>query len=152
MAFTAGKNKVEKGFRIQVDDSGGAARDLSGDLVIGSLSGGGIIFDEVDMAGVSESVINFLSGHGNSTIAGNFHVNDTATTGAFTVINGNNGGTGTVTLQWGSLGTAPSTGDIEWAGEYVYFMGELTFDAGKTVFPVTLKPTGAVAPSFGTVT
>lgn len=151
MAATPGKNKIEKGFRIQVDDSGGTARDLSGDLLIGSITGGGVTLDEVDMTGVSESVYNFLAGHGTSEISATFHMNDTADTGAYTVLTGNNGGTGTVTLQYGSLGTAPDTGDPEWEGEYCYFVDQIQNDGGKFVIPVTFRPTGSTAPAWGTV-
>src|SRR3990167_8461352 len=106
----AGKNHEERSFRLWYDDAGtgsGTARDLTGDLVIGSLTGGGgLVFDEVDMTGVSNLVKNFLAGHAMSRIAARFHMNDTATTGATTVLNGATpsatiAGTGTLTLQYG---------------------------------------------------
>ena len=151
MAGTPGKNKIEKGFKILVDVSGGTPRDLCGDLVPGSISGGGITLDEVDMTGVCNAVYNFLAGHGTSEISANFHMNDTATTGAFTVLTAANGYVGTITLQYGSLGNAPDTGDPEWEGEYCYFVGQVENDGGKFVIPVTFKPSGAVAPAWGTV-
>jgi len=149
----AGKNKVEKSFRIQFDDSGGTARDLSGDLVPGSVSGGGFTFDEADMTGVSNANYNYLRGHAMSEITATFHLNDTATTGATTVINGHNAGTGigTLTLQWGASGAAPTTGDLEWEGEYVIFGGPISLDGNKFVHQCTFKPTGSTAPAFGTV-
>ena len=147
----AGKNHVEKSFRILIDDSGGTARDLSGDLVVGSVSGGGLTYDEADMTGVSETVFNFLSGHATSAITARFHMNDTATTGATTVLNGNAGGTGTLTLQWGQSGAAPTTGDPEWEGEYVLLDLTIALDGNKFVHQVTLQPTGSTAPAWGTV-
>jgi len=154
--MATGKNKVERGFRLSFDDSGGTARDLSGDLVPGSVSGGGLVFDEADMTGVSESVYNFLRGHANSEITATFHMNDTATTGATTVLNGqllpSVAGTGTLTLQWGASSAAPTNPDPEWEGEYVLLMGSIALDGNKHVHNVTFKPTGSTAPAWGTVT
>ena len=152
MAATPGKNKIEKGFVILVDDSGGTARNLCGDLVPGTITGGGVTLDEVDMTGVCNTVYNFLAGHGTSEISATFHMNDTADTGAYTVLTGNNGGSGTITLQYGSLGTTPDSGDPEWEGEYVYFVGQVENDGGRFVIPVTFRPlSGASAPAWGTV-
>ncbi len=81
----AGKNHVERSFRLLWDDAGtgsGTARDLSGDLVPGSASGGGLTFDEANMTGVSNLVRNYLAGHAESTVTAQFHMTDTATTGA----------------------------------------------------------------------
>lgn len=147
----AGKNKVERSFRIQVDDASGTPRDLSGDLVPGSVGGGGLTFDEADMTGVSNTVKNYLAGHAESTISAQFHMNDTATTGATTVLNGINGKTGTLTLQWGADGAAPTTSDPEWEGEYVLLTNTISVNGGKFVHNVTFKPTGSIAPAWGTV-
>lgn len=156
----AGKNHIERSFRILWDDTGdgaGTARDLSGDLVRGSVSGGGLVFDEVDMTGVSELVVNFLAGHANSTISAQFHMNDTATTGATTVLNGSMPsatviGKGTLTLQWGQSGAAPTTSDPEWEGEYQMVSNEITPSGGTFVHSVTWRPSGSTAPAWGTVT
>ncbi len=152
----AGKNHVERSFRILWDDSGGTARDLSGDLIPGSISGGGLTFDEADMTGVSEAVYNYLRGHAASEISGNFHMNDTATTGATTVLNGQAlpsvAGTGTLTLQWGQSSAAPTTGDPEWSGEYVMLTAPISLDGNKFAHGVSWKPTGSTAPAWGTVT
>lgn len=147
----AGKSHIEKSFRILVDDSGGTVRDLSGDLVPGSVSGGGLTYDEADMTGVSETVYNFLAGHATSEITATFHMNDTATTGATTVLNGRSGTAGTLTLQFGQAGAAPTTGDPEWEGEYVLLDNSISLDGNKFVHNVTFKPTGSTAPAWGTV-
>lgn len=159
MAGVPGKNKIERGFRILWDDAGtgsGTARDLTGDLIPGSCSGGGLTFDEVSKHGVSELVKNFLAGHAMSEVTAQFHGNDTATTGATTVLNGSMPsatvpGTGTLTLQWGSNGAAPSTGDPEWEGEYVLVQNNKSFSGGDDVHSVKWVPTGATPPSWGTV-
>ena len=147
----AGKNHTEISFRILVDNAAGAAQNLSGDLVPGSLTGGGLVFDQVELTGVSETVKNFLAGHAESPISGKFHMNDTATTGSFTVLTGNDGGTGTVTLQWGQNGAAPTTGDPEWEGEYVYLGPSVSPEGGKAVLNMNWQPTGSTAPAWGTV-
>ncbi len=146
----AGKNKVERGFRILVDNSAGSVQGLSGDLVPGSLAGGGITLDEVELTGVSEAVKNFLWGHGNSEITAQFYLNDTATTGAFTVLKAAPY-TGTVTLQWGSTGAAPTTGDPEWEGEYVILSSAAAMNAGAAIINARFLPTGSTAPAWGTV-
>jgi len=150
-AGTPGKNKLERGFRISFDDSGGTVRDLSGDLVPGSVSGGGLVYDEVELTGVSESVKNYLAGHAESEITAQFYMNDTASTGAFTVLSGNQGGTGTLTLQWGSSGSAPDTGDPEWEGEYVLLNASVGLNGNKPVINAVFKPTGSTPPAWGTV-
>lgn len=151
----AGKNHIERSFRLLFDDTGATARNLSGDLVPGSVSGGGLTFDEANMTGVSETVVNFLRGHANSTISAQFHMNDTATTGATTVLNAQAApgvaGTGTLTLQWGQSGAAPTTGDPEWEGEYVLTVNEIGLNGNTFVHNCTFRPTGATPPAWGTV-
>ena len=147
----AGKNKVERSMRLYFDDSGASARDLSGDMITGSMGGGGLTFEEAEMTGVSESVRNYLAGHATSTVTAQFHMNDTATTGAYTVLTGNQGGTGTLTLQFGQSGAAPTTGDPEWEGEYVLLDASVTLNGNVPIINATFQPTGAVAPAWGTV-
>lgn len=147
----AGKNKIERGFRIYFDDSGATARDLSGDLVAGSVSGGGKQYEQVDLMGVSEAFHNFLANFWDSEISAQFHLNDTATTGAFTVLSNQEGGTGTLTLQWGSAGAAPTSNDPEWEGEYVLLGAPVSFSGGAGIMTATWKPTGSTAPAWGLV-
>ena len=152
MANVLGKNKVERGFRIWFDDTVPTARDLTGDLVHGSVTGGGFIFDQADMSGVSETVRNYLAGHAESPVSARFHMNDTATTGSTTVLNAQNGLAGTITLQYGSLGAAPATGAPEWEGEYVLVQNNIVLDGNKFVHDCLFLPTGSTAPAWGTMT
>ena len=146
-----GKNHTERSFRILVDDSGDNPRDLTGDLVPGSLTGGGFVFDQAEMTGVSEAVKNYLAGHAEAEISGDFHMNDTATTGSHTVLSGIDGGAaGHVTLQWGQNGTAPATGDPEWEGLYVLVTYNQSFSGGKSVMRAVFKPGSSTAPAWGT--
>lgn len=147
----AGRDKLERAFRFSFDDSGGSARDLSADLVPGSVQGGGVVLDEVDMTGVSHTVKNALAGQGDAPVTAQFIMNDTATTGATTVLHGMIGKVGTLTLQWGSNGAAPTTGDLEWEGEYVLLSANITNSGGKFVHNCSFKPSGSVAPAWGTV-
>lgn len=149
----AGKDKIERGFRVKFDDTGGAARDLSGDLIPGSMSGGGKNLEEIDMTGVSDSVRKYLSGYSSSPVSGRFHMNDTATTGAFTVLKGQIGLVGTLTLEWGSNGAAPAAGDPTWEGEYTLMTANIVPDGGKFVLDVNWQPAaGEADPDFGLVT
>ena len=151
MAGEPGKKKIERGLRFKFDNSGGAPQDLSGDLIPGSLSGGGKVLDEVDMTGVSTAIRNFYGGHANAPISARFHMNDLATTGAFTVLSGMYGAVGTLTIEYGSNGAAPSTGDPKWEGEYVLLGLPTAPDGGKMVLEATFQPGSATSPAWGTV-
>lgn len=143
----AGKNKVERGFRFRFNSV-----DLSSDLVPGTVSGGGLMLDEVDMTGVSDSVKKALGGYSDSTITAQFHMNDTASTGATTVLNPLVGSSATLELQWGENGAAPTTGDPEWAGTYLCLQAQVTQSGGKFVHDCIFKPyAGAADPAWGTV-
>lgn len=147
----AGKNKTLKGFRLLFDDSGGTPRDLSGDLVPGSCQGGGLKFDQADMTGQSNTVKNYLADQAESEISAQFHLNDTATTGAFTVLKGMLGAVGTLLLEWGSAGAAPTTGDPTWGGEYVLVDCSIQPTGNRAILNCTFKPSGSVAPAFSTL-
>lgn len=148
----AGKNKVARSIRLWIDDSGGTPRDVSGDLVPGTLAAGGLLFEEAEMTGESETVRNFLTNHATAPISCQLRVNDTADTGSYTVMQGNIGGTGTLTAEWGESGAAPTTGDIDWSGEYAYMGMPISISDGGAVMDCTFLPTGGTAPAFGTVT
>lgn len=145
----AGKNKVERYFRISFDDSSGNPRDLSADLVPGSVKAGGVVWDSVDMLGVSDSVRHSLWGWGSSPVEAKFFLNDTATTGAHTVLK-SAPYAGTLTAQWGG-GAAPTTGDPEWEGEYVLLAADISFDGGRAVINAKFEPYGSTPPAWGTV-
>jgi hypothetical protein len=152
MAGVPGKNKLERGITILVDDqASGTARDLSGDLVPGSLSGLGFEYPSIDMTGVSNTVANALADRPTGAFSAKFYMNDLATTGAWTVFNSNTTKTGTVTVEIGSTGAAASTGDPVYGGEFVYLGGKVSVDGGKMVFDVTFEPlAGAAAPAWTT--
>ena len=147
--MAAGKNKVERWLTLKQDDSAGTPRDLSADLVPGTLQGGGLVFDEAEMTGVSEAVRNYLADHANSELAADFYLNDTATTGAHTVFNGMVGKVNTLTLDFGA-GAAPTTGDPEWNGEYLVLQAALGITGNKPVIHVKWKPGTSAAPAWGT--
>jgi len=144
------KDKVERGFRIKWDSSGGTPRDLSGDLVPGSLSMTDE-YEEADITGVSEGIRHYLANMRAVEISASFHMNDTATTGATTVLNAQNGSTGTLTLQWGASGVAATSGDPELEGEAIQLRNQVTLDGNKFVHQVTWRPTGTAGFSWGTV-
>ena len=150
MAGVAGKNKIERGFRILFDDVS-TARDITASLIPGTLTGGGYVLDEVELTGVSDTVKSFLGGHGNAPVSGQFYLDDTATTGAMVVLDGMVGSVGTLTLQWGSAGAAPSTGDPEWEGEYVLLGFTVSLSGGKAVMNATWQPAPSSAAAWGTV-
>jgi len=148
----AGKNHVERSFRIYVDSSAPAAKDLTGDLVPGSCTGGGLTFDQVEMSGVSNTVKNYLAGHADAPINAQFSMNDTGTSGAHTVLASVDGGSaGTVTLQWGQNGAAPTTSDPEWEGEYVLVTYTMSLSGCGSIMTAVFVPGSSTAPAWTTV-
>jgi hypothetical protein len=149
----AGKNHVARSIAMYVDDSGGTARDLTSSLVPGSLSGGGLSFEEAEMTGQNQTVRNYLTNHANAPITAQFRMDDTATTGSYTVLIGVDGGAaGTVTLQWGQSGAAPTSSDPEWEGEFVLTVLTASISDGGAVLDATFMPSGGTDPAWGTVT
>lgn len=142
----AGKNKVERGLRFIYN-----SQDLSVDLIPGSLSGAGKVLDEVDMTGVSSAIRNYLGGHASAPISARFHMNDTATTGAYTVLSAAYGSPYTLTIQFGSNGAAPTTGDPEWEGTYTMMGMTVVPDGGRMVCEASFQPGSATSPAWGTV-
>jgi hypothetical protein len=143
----AGKNKVERSFRFLFN-----SQDLSGDLVPGTVSGAGLMLDEVDMTGVSDSVKKALGGWSDSTITAQFHMNDTATTGATTVLNALVGSSAALAMNFGASGSAPTSGDPSWAGTYLLLQANVTQNGGKFVHDCVFKPVaGSADPAWTTV-
>lgn len=147
----AGKNHVARSIRFWFDDSVPTARDLSADLVPGSLAGGGLSFEEAEMTGESETVKNFLANHANAPVTAQFRMNDTATTGAHTVLTGMDGSVGTLTIQWGQSGAAPVATDPEWEGEYLLATLTAGIADGAAVLDASFLPSGGVDPAWGTM-
>jgi hypothetical protein len=149
----AGKNKIERSIYFFFDDSGATARNLTVDLVPGSLTGGGVTLEQVDMTGVSDTIKKALGGYGDSPVSGRFYMDDTATTGAYTVLKGMVGLSGTLTIQFGSSGSAPTTLDPEWEGEYTLMQCNAVVDSGRILLDCMWLPqSGAADPAWGTVT
>jgi len=142
----AGKDKTERGFRLLWDSN-----DLSGDLVPGSISGGGFVFDEIDMTGVSNAVKNFLSGFPNSDITARFYLNDTLLTGSYVLLPPDVGNAQTLTLRWGQAGAAPVAGDLEWEGAYLLLALPIISDGGRLLLDATFKASSTTPPAWGTV-
>lgn len=145
-----GKDILERHLIFFFDDSGGTARDLTDDLVPGSITGIGLDHPEINMTGVGNDVNQYLTNTPNSEIGAQFFMNDTATTGAYTVLKGQSGSAGTLTIQFGT-GAAPTTGDPEWEGEYILFGPSISVSDGAMVMDVTFRPqSGAAAPDWTT--
>lgn len=145
------KDILERYITINVDDSGGTARDLSGDLVPGSLSGVGFTHGQIRMDGVSDSIMTYLADKADGNISCQFYMNDTATTGAWTVLKGIVGGAeGTVTIAYGTSG-APASGDPEYEGEHVCFSATLGNNGGAVVINAVFRPGPSADAAWGTV-
>jgi hypothetical protein len=136
--------------RIYLDNSVGAPKDLSDDMLPNTLSGIGLTPEEVDMTGQSASIKQARTGVSDSTVTAQFFMNDTATTGAFTVLEGIQGLAGTLTVMFGTDG-APANGDWEWEGEYVLFGLPVSISGGAAVMNATFKPAPGSTPAWGVV-
>lgn len=142
------KDILGRHVRLWIDDSGATPRDLSDDLVPNTLSGIGLTPEEVDMTGQSASIKQARAGVSDSSITAQFYMNDTATTGAFTVLEGVQGVAGTLTAQFGTDG-APADGDPEWEGEYVLFDLSIGISGGAVIMNCLFKPAPASTPAWG---
>lgn len=148
----AGKNKISRGINISVDDSGSTARDLSGDLVPDSLTGIGEIYEPAEMTGESTTQRHSLSNHSTAEFGMQFYMNDTGSTGAFTVISGIVGGAADlVTVQFGSAGATPTSNDPEWEGNAICTSMVVGINNGALVMDVTFLPGDATGMVWGTV-
>lgn len=149
--MAVGKNKIERWVYVFFDDSGDAARNLTGDIVPGSMSGlGGKTFDEVEMTGVSEAHKNFLAGHWAHSFSCQFYMNDAATTGAHTVLKDVVGLVKTLTIQLGA-GAVPTTDNPEWEGEYLLKEIPVVLAGNKPVMAAVFVPGDSTAPAWGVV-
>ena len=145
------KDILERFIRLSWDDSGGSPQDLSGDLVPGSLSGPGFSSPEIKMTGVSDQAENYQADRKDSEVGAQFYMNDTATTGAFTVLNASQGLVGTLTIQFGT-GAAPVNPDPEFAGEHLLLDAGIANQGGALVVNARWKPGTSTPPAWGTVT
>lgn len=84
-----------KDFSIIIDDSGGNARDVSGDCRDFSWPAACAVAEAMGAGDASEEYVAGLKG---SKISGTFMLNDAATTGSWTVMGDSQGGTRTVTF------------------------------------------------------
>lgn len=145
------KDILERFVTLTWDDSATAPQDLSSDMVPGSLSGPGFTAPEVRMTGVSEQSENYQADRKDAEVSAQFYMNDTATTGAFTVLSASQGLVGTLTIAFGT-GAVPTTGDPEYEGEHILLDTGIAIQGGAMVINARWKPGATTAPSWGTVT
>jgi len=147
-----GKDILERHIRFYFDDTGGTPRDLTGDLIPGTISGPGFSTPEIRMTGVSDGSEQYLADRKDSEITAQFYLNDTATTGAYTVIGGQEGGVGTLLVEFGT-GAAPGTGDPTFSGEFVLLATNVVAVGGAMAMDARWRPaSGFAAPVWGTKT
>lgn len=135
---------------VYLDDTGGTARDLSAS--VSNISSVGLTYDEADVTAYSDGVRNFTLGHPSAEIDMSGPFNNTATTGAHTVLSAISNApysqaTYTLTVQVG-IRAAPTTGDPEFEGEYL--MSQYVVN-GDGTWSARLVPGSATAPAWGTV-
>ena len=136
--------------KVLVDDSGGTARDISGDVT--NIQQFGLRHEETDVTGYSDAVINFTLGHPEAPIVMSGTFNNTATTGSHVVLSGIVGlqsALTTVTIQVG-IKAAAAGGNPEFEGEYYCSEYVLSGDNGIT-WSARFVPGSTTAPAWGTV-
>jgi len=134
--------------RVSVDDSGDTARDISAS--VSNVSEVGLSYEETDVTGYSDGVINFTLGHPSSEIEITGPMSNTADVGShvvFSGIVGDESATRTVTIQIG-IRAAPTSGDPEFEGEY--YCSRYTV-SGDGTYTARMVPGGSTAPAWGTV-
>ena len=137
--------------KVLLDDSGGTPRDISDS--INSIGGIGLSYDQTDVTTIANSVKQYLTGYGDSSVSLGGPFNNTATTGAHTVLTGLNGANtaATLTVQFG-IRAAATNGDPEFEGEFVVTSYLVGGDMNSLTWSASLKPAfGAAAPAWGTV-
>jgi len=149
----AGKEFLSKWITFTIDDETPAAKDLTADLVPGSLGSVGLDFERVDMTGSSEVVKRAMGNRASADIEAKFYVNIDADR-ATDVLNAIDDGVtaGTLTIAYGG-GAAPAGSDPEWEGEYILIRNTFTIDGGRLVHDClwTPDPKTAADPAWGTV-
>lgn len=145
----AGK-KVGK-FVIVILDDGSGARTITNDVI--AINGMPLNYGKIEVGGYGQDM-SYLIGRGDSEVQLTVLVNDTATTGAHTVLKtivGTNSNY-TLTIQIGDNAT-PTTGDPEFEGEFCCPSYVVTPDLNGAVTGVaTLVPfNGNALPAWGTV-
>lgn len=133
---------------VKIDDSGGTARDVStGVTDTGEV---GLTYPEADVTGYSDGVQNLTLGTPEAPLDFTGVMDNTATTGLYTVLKGIVGdmsSTKTVEVQWG-IRAAPTTGDPQLDGEM--YCSKLTVN-GDGQLSTRFVPGSSTAPAFGTV-
>ena len=145
--MATGKSNA-KHIRVKMDDSVPTLRDISASVA--NVSGVGLTYAEQDVTGYSDGVINFTLGFPSSEIEVTGPIDNTATTGAYTVfksIVGLQTTTYTLEVQFG-VRAAPATGDPNFTGEY--YCSSLKLN-GDGTYSARLVPASGTVPTYGTV-
>lgn len=135
---------------VNLDDTGGSARDISAS--VSDVSNVGLDFNQQDVTAYSDGVINFTLGHPSAEITITGPLNNTATTGGHTVLSAISNApysqaSYTLTVAIG-VRAAPTTGDPEFEGEYLVSSYQVNGDA---TYSATLVPGTGTVPAWGTV-
>jgi hypothetical protein len=134
---------------IKVDDMGPVARDIS--VGVKDVSPVGLVYNEKDVTGYGDAVVNYVLGHPNAPIDMTCELDTTADTGAYTVIAAIVGDmtiTHTVDVAWGIRQAATETGEPQFDGEY--YCASLVMN-GDATFTSRFVPASSTAPAFGVV-
>ena len=132
---------------IDVDDSSPAVRDITPAVKSITMP---INHDQNDVTGYSDGVHNVTLGHPDQPVSMSGDFDNTASTGAHTVLSGIVGqvsATVTITVQIG-IRAAPTSGDPEYEGEF--FCTSYTVNPDLT-WDAEFMPGSSTAPAWGTV-
>lgn len=148
----AGKDKIARGMQFQIDDgASGTLRDISDDIVPNSVDGMGWTAGEISMTGEGEATENFLGDRKTNTLRWQVHMNDTASTGGHTVCRNLPGVSDvTITIDVGSGGAAPTTGDVRFTGEFTVFAANQINIGGAMALDCYARPADATSVQWTT--
>ncbi len=144
--MATGKSNA-KNITIDIDDYAGQIRDISPSVTDVLIP---IEFDEVDITGYSDGVVNVSIGQPNQPLTISGVYNTTALTGGHTVLSRIVGvieDSVTITVQIG-IRTAPAAGNPEYEG--LFYCTSLVYD-GSLNFVAEFMPASGTAPAWTTV-
>lgn len=147
---TTGKTNA-KHIRVSIEDNTPTVRDISAS--VSSITGVGLTYQEQDVHGYSDGIINFTLGHPSSEIEISGPIDNTADIGAhivFAAIEGDQTTPHELVVDFG-IRAAPATGDPEFKGDYYcssYIInGDGTYTARLVPAGITVLPQWTTKPA-----
>ena len=147
-----GRDIQTKYTEFWIDNAAGILTELTDDLIPSSIANPGLVAQGVDMTAENSPVEVHQEGRPKAPFSVKFHTNNTASTGAYTILTAIRGtGPKTVNIRLGT-GGAPTSGDPQFGGEVVCTGVYLSPDEGRWITNADFMPADPGDIDFETVT